>query len=110
MLELALKLEGHEVRLAFDGQDAIEAAAVCRPDAVILDVGLPGMNGYDAARAIRQLPGLARVHIVALTGYGRMSDRERAHDAGFDDYLVKPVNIDLLLRTLAARHRPSGDD
>jgi len=102
MLELALTLEGHEVRLAFDGHDAIEAAASFRPEVVILDIGLPRMNGYDAARAIRQLPGLADVHIIAMTGYGQVSDHEKSRGAGFDAHLVKPVPLDALLRTLAA--------
>ena len=102
MLELALTLEGHEVRLAFDGHDAVEAAASFRPEVVILDIGLPLMNGYDAARAIRQLPGLADVHIIAMTGYGQVSDYEKSRGAGFDDHLVKPVAFDALLRTLAA--------
>jgi len=106
MLELALALEGHEVRLAFDGRDAIEAAAEFQPDAVILDVGLPRMNGYDAARAIRRLPGLEDVHIIALTGYGQAADREKSREAGVDEHLVKPIEIDVLLRALAAHRAP----
>lgn len=105
MLELALTREGHQVRLAFDGHDAVEAAAAFRPDAVIVDIGLPRMNGYDAARAIRQLPGLADVHIVALTGYGQQADREKSREAGIDAHLVKPVDIDVLLEALAVPRR-----
>ena len=101
MLELALTIEGHQVRLAFDGRDAVEAAAAFHPDAIILDIGLPRMNGYDAARAIRQLPGLADVHIVAVTGYGQPAEREKSREAGIDDHLVKPIDIDVLLETLA---------
>jgi PAS domain S-box-containing protein len=101
MLECALALEGHEVRLAFDGRDALEAAKEFAPDAVVLDIGLPRMNGYEAARAIRQLPGLADVLIVALTGYGQAADYEKSRAAGFDAHLVKPVELDALLRALA---------
>ena len=107
MLDLALRLEGHDVRLAFDGRDAIEAAAAFHPDAVVLDIGLPRLNGYDAARAIRQLPGLADVRIVALTGYGQATDHERSREAGIDEHLVKPVDLDALLRALAAERRQS---
>jgi CheY-like chemotaxis protein len=99
---VALALEGHEVRLAFDGRDALEAAKEFAPDAVVLDIGLPRMNGYDAARAIRQLPGLADVLIIALTGYGQAADCEKSREAGFDAHLVKPVELDALLRALAA--------
>ena len=86
----------------------MEAATAFRPDAIILDIGLPGMNGYDAARAIRQLPGLADVHIVALTGYGQEADREKSREAGIDDHLVKPVDIDVLLEALAVPPRLKG--
>ena len=102
MLELALTLEGHEVRLALDGRDAVEIAAAFEPDVVILDIGLPRMNGYETARAIRALPGLSDVRIVGVTGYGQPSDLERSHDAGFDTHLVKPVELDLLLEHVSA--------
>jgi PAS domain S-box-containing protein len=102
MLEIALTLEGHQVKLAFDGSDALETAAAFHPDAVVLDIGLPRMNGYDAARAMRQLPDLADVFIVAVTGYGQVQDYQRGQEAGFDAHLVKPIDIDTLLNTLAA--------
>jgi len=109
MLEMALQMEGHDVRLAFDGRDAVGAAAAFQPDVVILDIGLPRMTGYDAARAIRQLPGLADVFIVALTGYGQAADHEKSREAGIDQHLVKPVDLDLLLETLAeAPGRPTA--
>ncbi len=122
MLEFALDSEGHEARLAFDGQAAVEAARQFKPDAVVLDVGLPGMNGYDVARAIRDLPGLAEVNIIGATGYGQDSDRRRAEEAGFDHYLVKPIELDALLSALntgrdaheppvsGARHQPPRRD
>jgi PAS domain S-box-containing protein len=102
MLELALTIEGHEVRLAFDGRDAIAAADAFRPDVIVMDIGLPRMNGYDAARAIRGLPGLEAVHIIAVTGYGQRADHEKSRIAGVDTHLVKPVELDALLRTVAA--------
>ena len=101
MLECALTLEGHQVRLAFDGRDAIEGAAAFQPDAIVLDIGLPRMNGYEAARAIRELPGLANVLIIAATGYGQDVDCQRSREAGFDHHLVKPIDLDALLHALA---------
>jgi PAS domain S-box-containing protein len=109
MLELALTFEGHEVRLAFDGRDAVDTAAGFRPDAVVLDIGLPRMNGYDVARAIRQLPGLSDVCIVGVTGYGQATDYERSQEAGFDAHLVKPIEIDTLLNALAVARRGRAD-
>jgi PAS domain S-box-containing protein len=102
MVELALTLEGHEVRLALDGLDALELAGAFQPDVVILDIGLPRMNGYDTARAIRTLPGLSDVRIIGVTGYGQPADHERSQEAGFDTHLVKPVELDLLLEHVAA--------
>lgn len=107
MLELGLRLEGHDVRLAFDGRDAVGAAEAFRPQVVVMDIGLPRMNGYEAARAIRQLPGLEDVQMIAVTGYGQLADFEKSRSAGFDSHLVKPVELDMLLRTVAAgRHSP----
>jgi PAS domain S-box-containing protein len=102
MLELALSLEGHQVRLAFDGHDAVEAAAAFQPDAIVLDIGLPRMNGYEAARGIRRIPGLGGVLIIAATGYGQDIDREKSRDAGFDLHLVKPIDLDALLHAIDA--------
>ena len=107
MLEVALTLEGHEVMVAIDGVAAVETAAAFRPDAIVLDIGLPRMSGYEAGAAIRQLPGLADVVIIGLTGYGQAADYEKSRRAGFDAHLVKPVEIDTLLDALAAgRRRP----
>ena len=108
-LELALSLEGHQVHLAFDGADAVDAAAVFQPDAVVLDIGLPRMNGYDAARAIRRLPGLGDVLIIAATGYGQDVDRDKSRDAGFDLHLVKPIDLDALLHALDADRTTAPD-
>jgi len=109
MLELALSLEGHQVRLAFDGRDAVEAAAAFQPDAVVLDIGLPRMNGYEAARGIRRLPGLGGVLIIAATGYGQDIDRAKSRDAGFDLHLVKPIDLDALLQAIAADRAAAPD-
>jgi signal transduction histidine kinase/two-component SAPR family response regulator len=109
MLELALSLEGHQVRLAFDGHDAVEAAAEFQPDAVVLDIGLPRMNGYEAARGIRRIPGLGGVLIIAATGYGQDIDREKSRDAGFDLHLVKPIDLDALLHAIDADRTAAPD-
>ncbi len=101
MLEVALTLEGHEVQVAFDGAKAIESAKTFEPDAVVLDIGLPQVSGYDVARAIRQLPSRAHINIIAATGYGQEEDREKGFEAGFDHYLIKPIELDALLNALA---------
>jgi two-component system CheB/CheR fusion protein len=83
---------GHETRMAFDGQTAVELVRAFRPDAVILDLGMPGLTGYEIARRIRQSPGLDAVRLIALTGFGQDEDRRRSREAGFDYHLVKPVD------------------
>jgi len=86
-----LRLFGHEVELANSGPAGIETAARFQPDVVLCDIGLPVMDGYEVARQLRQNPALKATHLIALTGYGRESDRRRALEAGFDLHLVKPV-------------------
>ncbi len=86
-----LGLFGHEVELAHTGPQGVEAARRLRPDVVLCDIGLPGMDGYAVARQLRQDPETAGLRLVALTGYGRDSDRRQAEEAGFDLHLVKPV-------------------
>jgi PAS domain S-box-containing protein len=95
-------LWGHEVRTAGDGATALRVAAEFRPHAVLLDIGLPHVSGYDVARQIREIPGLRDVRLIAMTGYGQEEDRKRSHDAGFTDHLTKPVPPDLLKELLAA--------
>ena len=103
-LQMLLGLWGHEVAIAHDGIEAVEQAAAFRPDVVLLDIGLPRMNGYDACRAIRaQAIGKTAV-VVAVTGWGQEQDRRRSADAGFDAHLVKPVD-ERLLREVVARTR-----
>lgn len=96
-LGMLLELAGHEVRLAHDGLQALEAAASFAPDVMLLDIGLPRLDGYQVAMRLRQDPRLDRMLLVAVTGYGTDGDRERARAAGFDHHLVKPVDP----RTLA---------
>jgi PAS domain S-box-containing protein len=95
-----LSLRGHEVHTAFDGLEAVDAAERVRPDAILLDIGLPGIDGYEAARRIRGRIAAARPLMVALTGWGQDEDRARSRDAGFDAHLVKPVSVDILCQLL----------
>jgi CheY-like chemotaxis protein len=88
-----LTLLGHEVRVAHNGPTALEVAERFRPEVVLLDLGLPVMNGYEVAHKLKQLPCLSGVQLVAVTGYDQDEDRRRSHDAGFDHHLVKPVDI-----------------
>jgi CheY-like chemotaxis protein len=95
-----LKSWGHEVDVAHDGPSALEAAQAHRPELVLLDVGLPGMDGFEVARLLRG-PHAAGPRVVALTGYGREEDRRRSREAGFNHHLTKPVDPDALQRLLA---------
>ena len=91
MLGALLGAWGHDVRAVYDGPSAIAAAVDYHPDIVLLDIGLPGMNGYEVAKQLRMTMHLQPVVLVAFTGYGQDEDRRRAHEAGFDHHLVKPV-------------------
>jgi len=102
-LALLLQLEGHEVHEAYDGAEAIAVAERHRPDAIVLDIGLPGINGYEACRRIRELRPEYDPLVVALTGWGQEDDRRRSAEAGFDAHLVKPVDVEALLRLLGDR-------
>ncbi len=93
---------GHAVRVARDGDAALLAAREFGPEVVLLDIGLPGMDGYAVARALRAAPGGGGLRLVALTGYGRDEDRRRSSEAGFDEHLVKPVAPEVLLGCLAS--------
>jgi signal transduction histidine kinase/ActR/RegA family two-component response regulator len=96
---------GHNVKVVFDGPAALAAARAFQPEAAFLDIGLPGINGYDLAQQLRREPGLQDVLLVALTGYGQESDRRRALAAGFDEHLTKPTRFATLQRVLAERAR-----
>jgi two-component system CheB/CheR fusion protein len=87
---------GHEVRAAPDGETALELARQFRPHVMLVDIGLPGMNGYDLARSLRRTPELQQAILVALTGYGREEDRRASLEAGFNDHWVKPIGLDML--------------
>ena len=99
-LAMLLQMWGHEVRMAHDGLAAVEAAAAFQPDVVLLDIGLPKLNGYDAARQISQARRSSMV-LVALTGWGQDEDRRRSSEAGFDHHLTKPVELEALQKVLA---------
>jgi PAS domain S-box-containing protein len=106
-LAKVLKILGHDVQTAHDGLEAVQAAATLRPDLVLLDLGMPRMNGYEAARHIRQQPWGRGIFIVALTGWGQDDDRRRSHEAGFDRHLVKPIEpaaLAALLESVALRN------
>src|SRR5690606_25957058 len=100
MLCAILEVAGFECRSAGRGDDGLELIAEMRPDVALVDVGLPGMSGFDVARAIRDDPTLSEVQLVALTGYGRPQDRERALAAGFDVHLVKPFDLETLCQLI----------
>jgi PAS domain S-box-containing protein len=101
MLGAALRFRGFDVRQAYDGPAALDEAREFKPHAAFLDIGLPVMDGYELAGRLRDVPGLARVRLIAVTGYGQDSDRRRSADAGFEHHLVKPVNLDALEGLLA---------
>lgn len=101
-LAMLLRMSGIETHTAFDGEEALEAAATFKPDVILLDIGLPKLNGYDTARLIREKSWGRGVVLVALTGWGQDEDREKTADAGFDAHLVKPVGYDALTRLLAS--------
>ncbi len=90
-MTVLLEIWGHEVRIANDGPGALALAAEYQPDIVLLDIGLPGMDGYEVAKRLRERPGSKRMILVAVTGYGQDEDRRRAYDMGFDYHLTKPV-------------------
>jgi PAS domain S-box-containing protein len=106
MLSLLLgRLGATRVEVAADGPAALDKAEEIVPDLVLLDIGLPGMDGYQVARELRRRPRLQSAVLVALTGYGQAEDRQRSRDAGFDEHLVKPASIDDLQRVLSLRGR-----
>ncbi len=101
MLKMVVKMLGNEVRAAHDGQEAVEVAADFRPDVVLMDLGMPRMSGYEAARHIREQAWGQNMVLVALTGWGQEEDRERTREAGFDHHLVKPAEPAALQELLA---------
>jgi PAS domain S-box-containing protein len=107
------ELLGHQTRLAHTGPDAIVIAQEFLPDVILLDIGLPGMDGYEVAKELRGMPSLAHSLLIALTGYGSEEDRQRSREAGFDAHLAKPADqerLQLLIREHARRLQPSHQD
>lgn len=100
-LAMWLRMQGHDVQVAHSGDFAIQLAEVHRPEMIFLDIGMPGMDGYEVARQIRQMPGLSAVVLTALTGWGQLEDRRRSAAAGFDHHLVKPPEPKVVERLLA---------
>ena len=95
-----LELDGHIVEIANSGETGIASAKTFRPEVLLCDVGLPGINGYEVARALRADPELGRIHLIAITGYGSEEDRRATEEAGFDFHLTKPVDPDRLVELL----------
>jgi CheY-like chemotaxis protein len=93
-----LQIDGHATEVAYTGRDALSSSCAQRPDVVLLDIGLPDMNGYEVAAQIRTQ--LDSVQLIALTGYGQSEDIRRASQAGFDAHLIKPVDFDELQRII----------
>jgi PAS domain S-box-containing protein len=100
-LAALLNLQGHETRAVFTGQEALECVESFRPHVALIDIGLPKMDGYELAQRLRERPDRAPLRLVALTGYGQLEDRKRSQAAGFDEHLVKPVDLAALERALS---------
>jgi CheY-like chemotaxis protein len=97
---MLLSFSGHEVRVAHDGEAALDALREFRPDVAFLDIGMPGMTGYEVAEAVRAEPWGHEMKLIAVTGWGQPDDRMRARTAGFDRHLIKPIDpaeVDRLL-------------
>ena len=107
-LQLLLRMSGYETRAAYNGAQALETAREFHPAVVLLDIGLPGKDGYAVARELRALPDMDRTLLVALTGYGEDTDREKAKQAGFDTFQVKPLEPEKL-DALLQEHFRSAD-
>jgi CheY-like chemotaxis protein len=101
-----LELEGHEVKTVADGAQALASVPVFAPQVVVLDIGLPGLSGYEVARRIRTLPPMHEALLIALTGYGQKEDQLRAIEAGFDRHFVKPTDPRTIVELIAQWQRP----
>ena len=100
-LRLLLQFFGHEVWVARTGPDGVRQARALRPDVILCDIGLPGLDGFGVAGALRRDPATAGAHLVAITGYGSDQVRLRCCEAGFDRYFTKPIDPDVLIELLA---------
>jgi two-component system CheB/CheR fusion protein len=101
-LAMLLKIKGNEVYTRNDGHAAISAAESLRPEVIVLDIAMPELNGYETCRLIREQSWGKDITLVALSGYGQEDDKRLSREAGFDDHLVKPVDLDSLTRLLAS--------
>lgn len=99
-LKALLEALGHEAHISYDGESAVRSAADLRPDVIVMDIGLPGINGYEATRQIRAMKPALPALIVALTGWGQQSDRLKSAQAGIDHHLVKPLDLAALKQIL----------
>jgi CheY-like chemotaxis protein len=107
-LTMLLELMGNEMSAAYDGEQAVAIANEIKPDVVLLDIGLPKMNGYEVARQIRQQPWGSNPILVAITGWGQTEDKDLSRESGFDHHLVKPVDHDHLLKLIQKRKSVSN--
>jgi CheY-like chemotaxis protein len=107
-MSMLLEALGHVVRTTHDGSQALAVVADFRPDIVILDIGLPGMSGFELAQALRARSETKEALLIALTGYGSDEDQQRSRDAGFDHHLVKPVQFDALEALIAQSFSGQG--
>ena len=105
LMALTLGAKGYEVRQAGDGIRGIAEASANPPQVALIDIGLPGIDGYEVARRLRRDPATSHIRLIALTGYGLAEDNRRVMEAGFDQHLVKPVGMDQLLEALAQAPR-----
>ena len=105
-----IKLWGHDSRIAYSGPEAISLAREYGPDVILLDIGLPGMDGCDVARVLRNDPRCRGAVLLAMTGYDRDEDRQRVRDSGFDRHLVKPLELDALEALLARLTTADGPE
>jgi len=113
-MAMLLAMEGYDVRVAYDGPQALEAVRTARPDVMLLDLGLPGMDGFQVAQRVRADPDNSSIVIVAVSGYGQEEHRSRSAQAGFDHHLVKPIEPAVVSELLASlqsrRHGTSSEN
>jgi CheY-like chemotaxis protein len=102
MLSMLLSSKGHATRMALDGETALAVAAAFQPHVGLLDLSLPGISGYELAERLRAMPGLTHMRLVAVTGHGSEAHRAKARAAGFDEHLLKPVDLQIVDAVLAA--------
>lgn len=101
-------MAGHEVKVAYDGPEALDLARRFRPEVVLLDIGLPGVSGYEVAERLRERPETGGARLIALTGWGQEDDRRRSRSAGIDVHLVKPVDPDAIRELLVRVGTPDA--